>query len=157
MTSPGVVLAVDVGTSGARAFSYDERYVIQATAGAPITTISGADGSSTQSWEQVRPAIAGSIREVAARSLAPVAAGTTTVTFPVYQAARAALARFWIYVSSYLYFSGMACYWEKDDFIRSNCARAGPSAGIAIGEWSGLFAGTFWTRPSAGTAEREVE
>lgn len=86
MTSPGVVLAVDVGTSGARAFSYDERYVIQATAGAPITTISGADGSSTQSWEQVRPAIAGSIREVAARSLAPVAAlvlsGTASCLVP---------------------------------------------------------------------------
>jgi gluconokinase len=86
VTPAGVVLAVDVGTSGARAFSYDERYVIQATAGAPITTISGADGSSAQAWEQVRSAIAGSIREVAARSAAPVAAlvlsGTASCLVP---------------------------------------------------------------------------
>jgi gluconokinase len=83
---PGLVLAVDVGTSGARAFSYDEQYAIGATAGAPVTTVSGADGSSTQAWEQVRAAIAGSIAEVAARSPAPVAAlvlsGTASCLVP---------------------------------------------------------------------------
>jgi gluconokinase len=69
-----VILAVDIGTSGARAFSYDEQYAIQDTAVAPITTISGPGGSSAQSWPVVRSAVAASIRAVAGRSDVPVAA-----------------------------------------------------------------------------------
>lgn len=94
MTSAGsappreVVLAVDIGTSGARAFTYDERYTIQAAAGAPITTSSGAGGFSTQAWAEVRSAVAASIREVAGRSAAPVAAlvlsGTASCLAPAW-------------------------------------------------------------------------
>lgn len=69
-----VVVAVDIGTSGARAFSYDERYTIRDSAGAPITTTSGPGGSSTQAWPEVRAAVEASIRAVAGRSDVPVAA-----------------------------------------------------------------------------------
>ena len=83
-----VVLAVDIGTSGARAFSYDERYAIQATAAAPIATTSGAGGFSTQAWPEVRAAVAASIRAVAERSAAPVAAlvlsGTASCLAPTW-------------------------------------------------------------------------
>lgn len=85
---PEVVLAVDIGTSGARAFTYDERYAIQASAGAGIETISGPGGSSTQAWDQVRSAVSACIREVAGRSAAPVAAlvlsGTASCLAPAW-------------------------------------------------------------------------
>ncbi len=85
---PEVVLAVDIGTSGARAFTYDERYAIQASAGAAIETISGPGGSSTQAWDQVRSAASACIREVAGRSAAPVAAlvlsGTASCLAPAW-------------------------------------------------------------------------
>jgi gluconokinase len=81
---------VDIGTSGARAFTYDERYAIQASAGAAITTISGPGGSSTQAWDQVRSAVSACIREVAGRSAAPVAAlvlsGTASCLAPAWPA-----------------------------------------------------------------------
>jgi gluconokinase len=69
-----VVLAVDIGTSGARAFSYDESYAIQDSAGAPIATTAGPGGSSAQAWPELRAAVTASIRAVAGRSAAPVAA-----------------------------------------------------------------------------------
>jgi gluconokinase len=85
---PEVVLAVDIGTSGARAFTYDERYAIQASAGAAIETISGPGGSSTQAWDQVRSAVSACIREVAGRSAAPVVAlvlsGTASCLAPAW-------------------------------------------------------------------------
>lgn len=37
-----VVLAVDIGTSGARAFMYDAGYAVRAVAATPIATTSGA-------------------------------------------------------------------------------------------------------------------
>jgi gluconokinase len=90
VTPPEVVLAVDIGTSGARAFSYDERYAIQASAGVAIATISGPGGSSTQAWDQVRSAVSACIREVAGRSVAPVAAlvlsGTASCLAPAWPA-----------------------------------------------------------------------
>jgi gluconokinase len=88
VTPPEAVLAVDIGTSGARAFLYDERYAIQAAAGAAIATISGPGGSSTQAWAQVRSAVSACIREVAGRSAAPVAAlvlsGTASCLAPAW-------------------------------------------------------------------------
>ena len=69
-----VVIAVDIGTSGARAFSYDEGYAIADSAGVPITTSAGPGGSSTQAWPEGRSAVAASIRAVAERADAPVAA-----------------------------------------------------------------------------------
>jgi gluconokinase len=69
-----VVLAVDIGTSGARAFLYDAGYAVHGTAATPIATTSGAGGTSTQAWAEVRSAVTASIREVARRSAAPVAA-----------------------------------------------------------------------------------
>ena len=69
-----VVLAVDIGTSGARAFAYDAGYAIRAAAATPITTTSGAGGTSTQAWAEVRSAVTASIADAARRSLVPVAA-----------------------------------------------------------------------------------
>jgi gluconokinase len=69
-----VVIAVDIGTSGARAFLYDAEYVVHATAATPIPTTSGAGGTSTQTWAEVRSAVTASILDVAGRSAAPVAA-----------------------------------------------------------------------------------
>jgi gluconokinase len=88
VTPPEVVLAVDIGTSGARAFTYDEHYAIQAAAGVAVETFSGPGGSSTQAWDQVRSAVTACIREVAGCSAAPVAAlvlsGTASCLAPVW-------------------------------------------------------------------------
>jgi gluconokinase len=70
----GVVIAVDIGTSGARAFAYDVDYAVRAAAATPIATTSGAGGTSTQAWAEVRSAVAASILDVAQRSAAPIAA-----------------------------------------------------------------------------------
>jgi sugar (pentulose or hexulose) kinase len=48
-----VVLAVDIGTSGARAFVYDAGYAVRAATAAPIATTSGAGGTSTQAWAEI--------------------------------------------------------------------------------------------------------
>jgi len=69
-----VVLAVDIGTSGTRAIAYDGEYTVRAAAATPIATTSGAGGTSTQRWPEVRTAVAASIREAASRSPAPIAA-----------------------------------------------------------------------------------
>ena len=76
MPSPrdSVVIAVDIGTSGARAFLYDAEYVVRAAAATPIPTTSGAVGTSTQTWPEVRSAVTASILDVAGRSAAPIAA-----------------------------------------------------------------------------------
>jgi gluconokinase len=70
----GVVIAVDIGTSGARAFAYDVDYVVRAAAATPIATASGAGGTSTQTWADVRSAVTASILDAAGRSPAPIAA-----------------------------------------------------------------------------------
>jgi gluconokinase len=69
-----VVIAVDIGTSGARAFLYDAEYAVHAAAATPIPTTSGAGGTSTQTWPEVRSAVTASILDVAGRSAAPIAA-----------------------------------------------------------------------------------
>ena len=76
MPSPrdSVVIAVNIGTSGARAFLYDAEYVVRAAAATPIPTRSGAGGTSTQTWPEVRSAVTASILDVARRSAAPIAA-----------------------------------------------------------------------------------
>ena len=47
---------------------------MRAAAAAPIPTTSGAGGTSTQTWAEVRSAVAASILDVAGRSTAPIAA-----------------------------------------------------------------------------------
>jgi gluconokinase len=69
-----VVIAVDIGTSGARAFAYDADYAVRAEAATPIATTSGAGGASTQTWTELRSAVTASILDVAGRSPAPIAA-----------------------------------------------------------------------------------
>jgi len=69
-----VVLAVDIGTSGARAFIYDAGYAVRAVAATPIATTFGAGGTSTQTWAEVRSAVTASILDVAGRSPARIAA-----------------------------------------------------------------------------------
>jgi gluconokinase len=69
-----VVLAVDIGTSGARAFMYDAGYAVRAVAATPIATTSGAGGTSTQTWAELRSAVTASILDVAGRSPAQIAA-----------------------------------------------------------------------------------
>jgi gluconokinase len=75
LVRPGeLVLAVDIGTSGARTFAFDAGYAVHAAAGRPIVTTHSAGGSSVQAWADVRTAVAGSIVDVAGRLTAPVAA-----------------------------------------------------------------------------------
>ena len=69
-----VVIAVNIGSSGARAFAYDAGYRVRAAAATPIATTSGAGGISAQSWAEVRSAVTASIRDVAERLAGPAAA-----------------------------------------------------------------------------------
>lgn len=60
-----VVLALDIGTSGPRAFAYDEDYIIRATASRLVHTHTTSDGASWQSWPELCSAALDCAREVA--------------------------------------------------------------------------------------------
>ena len=54
---PAVVLALDIGTSGVRAFAYDDDYVIRAGASRPVRTHTAPDGASWQEWPELRSSV----------------------------------------------------------------------------------------------------
>jgi gluconokinase len=92
MTRDEVVLAVDIGTSGARAVTYDADYTVRTAAATPIATAVSQGGASTQSWAEVRSAVTASILDVAGRSAAPIAAlvlsGTASCLAPAWPGSR---------------------------------------------------------------------
>jgi gluconokinase len=77
-----VVLALDIGTSGARAFAYDEDFVVRAGASRMVRTYSGPDGASWQSWPDLSTGALDCVREVAGdgglRVAAVVLSGTAS-------------------------------------------------------------------------------
>jgi len=81
-----VVLAVDIGTSGARALTYDAAYRVQTAVATPIATTSSPGGACTQTWAKLRSAVTASILDAAGRSAAPIAAlvlsGTASCLVP---------------------------------------------------------------------------
>ena len=61
---PEVVLALDIGTSGARASAYDESYTIQASASRLVRTHTAPDGASWQDWPELRSSALDCVRQV---------------------------------------------------------------------------------------------
>ncbi len=77
-----VVLALDIGTSGVRAFAYDEEFVVRASASRPVRTHAASDGASWQSWPDLYSSALDCARQVAGDSgvkvLALVLSGTAS-------------------------------------------------------------------------------
>jgi gluconokinase len=78
----GVVIAVDIGSSGVRAHAFDSELAIVATTGRDLITHSAADGRSSQSWVDVLEATLDCIRGLVPRVkddvLAIVLSGTAS-------------------------------------------------------------------------------
>ncbi len=72
--APVVVLALDIGTSGARAFAYDEDYTVRASASRLVRTHTGPDGASWQDWPELALSALDCVRDVAGGGAVEVAA-----------------------------------------------------------------------------------
>lgn len=73
-TTTEVVLALDIGTSGARAFTYDEDFVVRSGASRLVRTYTTSDGASWQSWPDLALSALDCVRQVIGESGARVAA-----------------------------------------------------------------------------------
>ena len=62
--APEVVLALDIGTSGARAFAYDRAYTIRASASRLVRTRTAPDGASWQDWAELASSALDCVRQV---------------------------------------------------------------------------------------------
>lgn len=79
---------MDIGTSGARAFAYDDDYTIRAHSSRPVRTVAGSDGASWQSWPELRSSAIDCIRQVTkdgnVRVRALVLSGTASCLVPTW-------------------------------------------------------------------------